>query len=1026
MHPRSRSARARDRTRRPALAPPRLVFETLESRIVLDAATGGIPAAPSHVSALAVSPAEIGLSWEFGDEADTAVVVERRTGVDGAFVPLAVLPGGESVYTDVSCWADTRYTYRVKARGAAGDSAYSPECTAVSLVPGPGAFATVTDLSVRPASATTAVVTFAGANAGTASYLLERSADGIAYQVVASLGSGTSWTDTALEPGETYAYRVRGTGWARPTSDYSPPVQVVMPDRAAATPIEPAGVQADAVSATAVRVSWTARDPQPAAYVIERSVGWDPWHPVTWTPIATTAVGATTFVDEGLAAESPYLYRVRATRAGADSAPGRPADDVMHVLFGEAVGVVTASAGTGGPKTYEIGPGRPLTRLADLDWSRLGPGDTVNIHVTPGGYHELIQISSRGTPASWITINGVPDPVTGELPVIDGRDATLAPQFRNHWEGLHGYGAVVVGTRPGFAQGYKPGYVTIRGLDVRGCAVGNAFIDVDGTRRTYGNVGAGVYLERCDHVTVSGCVIHDNGEGIFGAGQSTFDRLMTNIVVDSNRIFGNGNVGSEREHNTYIEAVGTLYQFNRYGPLRSGALGAGLKDRSVGTVIRGNWIEGGLHQLQIPEAQNQADLAVALSRYRTTIVQGNTLVAPAGNGASLIWFGGDQGVTAWYRKGVLYVDHNTLIARSDQSHNYKTVAIMAASGGEAIDARNNIIAAIPDTPGSPHADLGLVGADNHAFFGRTWVTPGWLPTTVGSYAFTGLLGGTSGFIAGPAVDPGFVDMAVGDYRLATTSVCVDVSGRMAAAVAAAPLASQFRPPVGRAGRTVAGTAADLGGFEAADQVPAARRIELTAAATGTSGAAVAVSVSIRSADGFVASGYRGTVLLSCDDPRAVLPAAYTFTEADAGVHAFEVVFGTTGSQRITAVAADGVVASGDAVVTIVAPLPLVPPAGLRVVAVSATRAQLTWIDRSRNETGFVVERWSAGFGWRTVGSVAANVTRFVDEGLRPGTSSLYRVRAVDTLPRVARLSAPSPSVAVRMPPLGTRRVWGLP
>ena len=59
-------------------------------------------------------------------------------------------------------------------------------------------------------------------------------------------------------------------------------------------------------------------------------------------------------------------------------------------------------------------------------------------------------------------------------------------------------------------------------------------------------------------------------------------------------------------------AVGTLYQFNRYGPLRPGALGAGLKDRSVGTVIRGNWIEGGLHQLQLPEAQNQADLAVAL------------------------------------------------------------------------------------------------------------------------------------------------------------------------------------------------------------------------------------------------------------------------------------------------------------------------------------------------------------------------------------------------------------------------------
>ena len=903
----------------------RLSFEALESRRALAAVASGVPATPLHLAVLAVSPSEIGLTWELGDNADTALVVERRTGTDGAYAELAVIPGGEHVYTDVSCWAGTSYSYRVKARGPAGDSGYSPELTATTTAVAADACAIVTDLVVQPTTATTATVSFADGNAGAASYLVERSVNGLSYQVVASLGTSTSWVDTALEPGRRYWYRVRGTGWGHATSDYSAPVQVVMPGRVAAAPIEPDAVAAEALSATAVRVSWIARDPLPAASVIERSVGWDPWHPVTWVPIATTAVGATTFIDQGLAPETPYLYRVRATRGGVDSVAGRPATDVMHVLFGEAVGVVTASAGTSGPKTYDIGPGHPLVRLADLDWSRLGPGDTVNVHAKPGGYHELFQISCRGTADAWITINGVPDPATGELPVIDGRDAVLAPQFRNHWEGLHGFGAVVVGARPGFTQGYKPGFVTIRGLEIRGCTVGNGFLDVDGIRRPYDNVGAGVYLERCDHVTVSGCIIHDNGEGIFGAGQSTFDRLMTDIVVDANHIFGNGNVGSEREHNTYIEAVGTLYQFNRYGPLRPGALGAGLKDRSVGTVIRGNWIEGGLHQLQIPEAQNQADLAVALPRYRTTIVQGNTLVAPPGNGASLIWFGGDQGATVWYRKGVLYVDHNTLVARSDQSQNYKTAAIVASSGGEAIDARNNIIAAIPHTAGSTPADLGLVGADNHAFFGPTWVTSGWRPTTAGDYSFTGLLGGTSGFLVGTTVDPGFLDLAAGDYRLATRSPCIDQSGRMATAVAAS-LTSQFRSPVGRTDRTVIGSAADLGGFEAADS--------------------------------------------------------------------------TAGG--------------------VVAPAPLSPPTSLRVTAISASRTQLTWVDRSSNETGFVVERWRAGVGWRTVGTVAANVTRFRDAGLRPGATYSYRVRAIDAAPRLARLSMATPSVEVRMPPAGIR------
>lgn len=889
----------------------RLVVEALEDRRPLAVSAGVVPAAPVHLCAAAISAAEVGLTWELADSADTAIVVERSTAAADAFATLAVLPAGETIYTDTGCWAGTSYAYRVKARGPGGDSAYSTVQSVTSLPIGAEAFATVADLTVTPLSATTAAVSFTDRNAAGVSYLLERSTNGLAYQVVASLGAGTRWEDSGLDPGGSYWYRVRGTGWELATSDYSSPAQVVMPARAASVPVEPSGVTADAVSATTVRISWLPRDPLPAAYVIERSIDYDPWHPLRWMPIATTAVGATSFTDTGLTAESPYVYRVRATRAGVESASGRPAADVMHVLFGTGVGVVTASAGTGSVRTWDIGPGRPLTRLADLDWSRLGPGDTVNIHFKPGGYHELVQIAGRGTPAGWITVNGVPDPVTGAVPVIDGEDAVLAPQFRNHWEGLHGYGGIVVGARPGFVPGYKPGYVAIRGLEIRNCSVGNSFLDVDGTRRPYGNVGAGVYLERCDHVTIANCTIRDNGEGIFGAGQSTFDRLMTDIVIDSNHILGNGNVGSEREHNTYIEALGTVYQFNRYGPLRAGALGAGLKDRSAGTVIRGNWIEGGLHQLQLPEAQNQADLAVALPQYRTTIVQGNTLVAPPGNGASLIWFGGDQGLPAWYRKGVLFAHHNTFVARSNQSQNYKITAIVAASGGEAIDVRNSIIAAIPDTPGAAHADLGLVGVDNRASFSRTWVTPGWLPTTVGDYTFRGWIAGADRLLVGATVDPGFVDLDGGDYRPAATSIVVDAAGRLPEAVSAHPLTMQFRTPVGGVSRMLSGPAADLGSFEAGPALPP------------------------------------------------------------------------------------------------VSTVPLLPPAALRVLAVSATVVRLAWFDRSANETGFVVERWRAGVGWRVVGTVPANATRFVDRGLRPRTVYAYRVRAIDAAAVTPRISAPT-------------------
>jgi hypothetical protein len=46
----------------------------------------------------------------------------------------------------------------------------------------------------------------------------------------------------------------------------------------------------------------------------------------------------------------------------------------------------------------------------------------------------------------------------------------------------------------------------------------------------------------------------------------------------------------------------------------------------------------------------------------------------------------------------------------------------------------------------------------------------------------------------------------------------------------------------------------------------------------------------------VATGYRGTVSFSSSDLTAVLPAKYTFTSADSGVHTFTATLKTVGSQ----------------------------------------------------------------------------------------------------------------------------------
>jgi hypothetical protein len=67
----------------------------------------------------------------------------------------------------------------------------------------------------------------------------------------------------------------------------------------------------------------------------------------------------------------------------------------------------------------------------------------------------------------------------------------------------------------------------------------------------------------------------------------------------------------------------------------------------------------------------------------------------------------------------------------------------------------------------------------------------------------------------------------------------------------------------------------------------------------TAGVAQSFTVSVRDPFGNTTTGYIGTVTFSSSDIRAGLPASYTFTAADAGVHTFTATLRTAGTQSIT-------------------------------------------------------------------------------------------------------------------------------
>jgi len=102
-------------------------------------------------------------------------------------------------------------------------------------------------------------------------------------------------------------------------------------------------------------------------------------------------------------------------------------------------------------------------------------------------------------------------------------------------------------------------------------------------------------------------------------------------------------------------------------------------------------------------------------------------------------------------------------------------------------------------------------------------------------------------------------------------------------------------------RIVGGTI-DIGAFE----VQAATTNQLSSfsisgfPASITAGSAGTFTVAALNADGSTDSSYTGTVHFIGSDSQAGLPADYTFTSADAGVHSFSAILKTAGTQSITA------------------------------------------------------------------------------------------------------------------------------
>jgi serine protease AprX len=263
------------------------------------------PATPAALSARGAS-VRVDLAWVDESGNETAFAVWRRTG-GSDWARIAVLAPNRTTYADREVQPGVAYTYRVRAIGRGGASAWTNEAGGVPLAGPPAA---PTGLVVRPLSNSQVELTWLDNSTNETAFAVwrrDRTADWA--RVAVRVPNTTRYRDDGLVPGRTYTYRVRATN-NQGASAWTKEVEATPP---AAPPSRPSALSA-AVAGTAIRLTWSDNSADETAFAIWRRSG-----ATDWVQVGVVPPNVTRFTDAGLAPGVAYTYRVRSIGLGGAS-----------------------------------------------------------------------------------------------------------------------------------------------------------------------------------------------------------------------------------------------------------------------------------------------------------------------------------------------------------------------------------------------------------------------------------------------------------------------------------------------------------------------------------------------------------------------------------------------------------------------------------------------------------------------------------------------------------------------------------
>lgn len=247
------------------------------------------------LTVVATGTPPLAYQWYEGESGDTSKPVSGATGSTFTSPPLT---GGAFFWVRVSNDCGPRDSVAVQV-----------VVTEVMIPSAP------TGLAAAPVSPTQVNLTWQDTSTRETGFKIDKRAgsSGTFAQVATVAANVTAFANTGLTAGTEYAFRVRAYN-TYGDSAYSNEATAATP--AAGTPLSPSNLSATAVAANRVHLAWSDNASNEAGFKLERRTA----DKGEWSQVAVARATETHFDDRGVAADTAYVYRLRASNAVGDSA----------------------------------------------------------------------------------------------------------------------------------------------------------------------------------------------------------------------------------------------------------------------------------------------------------------------------------------------------------------------------------------------------------------------------------------------------------------------------------------------------------------------------------------------------------------------------------------------------------------------------------------------------------------------------------------------------------------------------------